>query len=160
LVAHQGVYFVHRECYNTNRNSPKYILKGVKNLADGVSTLGEWIKAKSDEEGLSLRQVATKVGVSHQTVAGLMNGKKALPKTIKKLAIAFGGDNHQRIALEDRLLVLAGYRTERPEEVLSEPMARLLDKLNDLDATELGMVEQFTVFIMTMQKRGDNRDRK
>ncbi|MBA7593743.1 hypothetical protein ES703_00675 [subsurface metagenome] len=129
-------------------------------MSDGVSTLGEWIQLKCAEDGLSLRQVATKVGVSHQTIAGLTNGKKALPQTIKKLAKAFGGDDHQRIALEDKLLCLAGYRTERPDEALSEPLARLLDKLNGLDADQLGMVEQFTVFIMTMETRGDNRDRK
>ena len=116
-------------------------------MVDEVSTLGEWLQAKCDQEGLSLRQVAIKVGVSHQTIAGLMNSRKALPQTIKKLAKAFGGDNHQTIALEDKLLVLAGYRTERPEEALSEPLARLLDKLNDFDVAQLGIVEQFTDFI-------------
>ena len=122
--------------------------------------LGEWVKAKRDEEGLSLRQVAIKVGVSHQTIAGLVTGKKALPQTIKKLAKAFGGDHHQGIALEDKLLSLAGYRTERPEEALSEPLARLLDKLNGLDADQLGMVEQFTAFLVNMESKGGNRDRK
>ncbi len=122
-------------------------------MGDGISNLGEWLQAKCDEEGLSLRQVATKVGVSHQTIAGLINSKKALPQTIKKLAQAFSGDSHQRAALEDKLLVLAGYRTERPEEALSEPLARLLDKLNDLDVDQLGMVEQFTAFIVTMERR-------
>jgi len=116
-------------------------------LGDGVSNLGEWLKAKCDEERLSLRQVAKKAGVSHQTIAGLMNGKKALPQTIKRLAKAFGNDHHQTIALEDKLLSLAGYRTERPEEALSEPLARLLDKLSDFDVAQLGIVEQFTDFI-------------
>lgn len=129
-------------------------------MGDEISSLGEWLQAKCEEEGLSLRQVATKVGVSHQTIAGLVNSRKALPQTIKKLAKAFGGDHHQMIALEDKLLILAGYRTERPEEELSEPLARLLDKLNGLDAAQLGMVEQFTAFIVTMEKRRDNRDRK
>jgi len=116
-------------------------------LGDGVSSLGEWLKAKCDEEGLSLRQVATKVGVSHQTIAGLMNNKKALPQTIKKLAKAFGGDHHQMTALEDKLLSLAGYRTERPEEALSEPLARLLDKLGQFNKSQLTIMEQFADFI-------------
>ena len=114
--------------------------------------LGEWLQAKCDQEGLSLRQVATKVGVSHQTIAGLMNGKKALPQTIKKLVKAFGGDHNQGIALEDRLLVLAGYRTERPEEALSEPLARILDKLNGLDVAQLGIVEEFADFIVKVDQ--------
>lgn len=84
-----------------------------------------------------------------------MNGKKAaLPQTIKKLAKAFGNNHHQMIALEDKLLSLAGYRTERPEEALSEPLARLLDKLNGLDVARLGIVEQFTDFIVRMEKQG------
>ncbi len=123
-------------------------------MGDEASRLGEWLKAKCDEEGLSLRQVAEKAGVSHQTIAGLINGKKALPQTIKKLAKAFGNNHHQMIALEDKLLSLAGYRTERPEEALSEPLARLLDKLNDLDVAQLGIVEQFADFILRMKKQG------
>lgn len=124
-------------------------------MGNEVSTLGEWLQAKCEEEGLSLRQMATKVGVSHQTIAGLVNSRKALPQTIKKLAKAFGGDHHQRIALEDKLLCLAGYRTERPEEALSEPLARLLDKLDGLDVAQLGIVEQFTDFIQKMRKQGE-----
>lgn len=123
-------------------------------MGDGASTLGEWLQAKCEEEGLSLRQMATKVGVSHQTIAGLINSKKALPQTIKKLAKAFGGDHHQRIALEDKLLSLAGYRTERLEEAFSEPLGRLLDKLNDLDVAQLEIVEQFADFILKMENRG------
>jgi len=121
-------------------------------VGDGVSSLGEWLKVKCDEERLSLRQMANKTGVSHQTIAGLIDGKKALPQTIKKLAKAFGGDHHQLIALEDKLLSLAGYRTERPEEALSEPLARLLDKLNGLEVDKLEIIEQFTDFILRIEK--------
>ena len=116
-------------------------------MVDEVSSLGEWLQAKCDQEGLSLRQVATRVGVSHQTIAGLINGKKALPQTIKKLATAFGDGHHQRIALEDKLLGLAGYRTERPEEELREPLARLLDKLGEFSKSQLMIMEQFADFI-------------
>ncbi len=116
-------------------------------MEEHSSGLGEWLKAKCDEEGLSLRQVATKVGVSHQTIAGLIDGKKALPQTIKKLAKAFGGDHHQRIALEDKLLCLAGYRTERPEEELSEPLARLSDKLGQFSEPQLMIMEHFADYI-------------
>jgi len=116
-------------------------------MGDGVSSLGEWLKDKCEEERLSLRQVANKTGLSHQTIAGLIEGKKALPQTIKKLAKAFGGDHHQGIALEDKLLCLAGYRTERPGEELGEPLARLLDKLGEFSHSQLIIMEQFADFI-------------
>ncbi|GAJ04463.1 unnamed protein product, partial [marine sediment metagenome] len=41
--------------------------------------LSQWLKEKCEKEHLSLRQVAIKTGVSHQTIAGLIDGKKALP---------------------------------------------------------------------------------
>ena len=112
------------------------------------NSLGGWIQGKCNEEGLSLRQMATKVGVSHQTIAGLMTGKKALPQTIKKLAKAFGNDHHhQTIALEDKLLVLAGYRTERPEEELNEARAKIMDIAQNFNEPELDMLYKFAVFL-------------
>ena len=50
-------------------------------------------------------------------------------------------------ALEDKLLCLAGYRTERVEEALSEPLARLLDKLGEFSHSQLEIMEQFADFI-------------
>ena len=113
-----------------------------------ADTLSQWLKERCQEEGLSLWQVAAKVGVSHQTISGLMNGKKALPQTIKKLAQAFGGDNHQMTALEDKLLVLAGYRTDRPEEALSEALAQLMDKVQKFDEPRLKMMGHFADFLI------------
>ncbi|GAJ08150.1 unnamed protein product [marine sediment metagenome] len=110
-------------------------------------SLGQWLKERCKREHLSLRQVAINVGVSHQTIAGLINGKKALPTTIKKLARAFGGNHNQMMALEDKLLVLAGYRTERPKEELSEPLARLSDKLGQFSEPQLMIMEHFADYI-------------
>ncbi|MBA7670188.1 hypothetical protein ES703_78333 [subsurface metagenome] len=110
-------------------------------------SLGQWLKERCKRERLSLRQVAIKVGVSHQTIAGLIDGKKALPTTIKKLAKAFGGKHKQMMALEDKLLSLAGYRTERPEEELSEPLARLSDKLGQFSEPQLMIMEHFADYI-------------
>ena len=150
--ANGGVYFAHRGCYNSNSHSTKCFWKEKINLEQEASSLGEWLQAKRDQEGLSLRQMATKVGVSHQTIVDLMDGGKALPTTLKKLIIAFGGNHHQKVALEDKLLFLAGYRTEPREGALSESLARLLDKLNELDVDELGIVEQFTDFVRRTEK--------
>ncbi|MBA7625159.1 hypothetical protein ES703_32584 [subsurface metagenome] len=113
-----------------------------------MQTLGQWLEERLRVEHLSLRQLATKVGVSHQTIASLIAGRQALPQTIKKLAIAFGGENHQRMALEDKLLVLAGYRTERPEEALSAPLARLMDKVQKFDEAQLEMMGHFADFLI------------
>ena len=121
-------------------------------MGNGASNLGEWLKAKCDGDRLSLRQVAKKAGLSHQTIAGLMDGKRALPQTIKRLAKAFSDDHHQTIALEDKLLCLAGYRTERPEEELSEPVARLLDKLGQFNQSQLMIMEQFADFISKTER--------
>ena len=120
------------------------------------SGLGEWLKAKCAEEGISLRQVATKVGVSHQTIAGVMNGKEALPQTIKKLARAFGGDHHQLIALEDKLLVLVGYRSERPGEAPSEAFGWLMDKVQKFDEPRLKIMGQFADFVSEIDGEGNN----
>ena len=126
-------------------------------MEEHSSGLGEWLKGRYDEEGLSLRQVANKTGVSHQTIAGLINGKKALPQTIKKLAEAFGGNGiNGRLALEDRLLVLAGYRTPRPREKLSEPLAKLMDKVQKFDEPRLKMMLSFADFLVEIDGRGRN----
>jgi len=115
--------------------------------------LGQWLKGKCEKEHLSLRQVATKVGVSHQTIAGLIDGKKALPTTIKKLAHGFGGDGKRRLALEDHLLVLAGYRTPRPREKLSEPLAQLIDKEKQLNEPQLKMMGHFADFLIEIEEK-------
>ena len=120
-------------------------------------SLGQWLKQRCKAERLSLRQVAIKVGVSHQTIAGLIDGKKALPTTIKKLAHGFGGNGiNERLALEDRLLVLAGYRTPRPRKKLSEPLAKLMDKVQKFDEPRLKMMLSFADFLVEIDGRGRN----
>ena len=118
----------------------------MENLEKGG--LGNWLKETCQRERLSLRQAATKTGLSHATIAQLMKGGSASPETIMKLATAFGGNGKQRWAMEDKLLVLAGYRTERPgREELSEPQARLLDKLDKLREPELKVLSHFADFV-------------
>jgi transcriptional regulator with XRE-family HTH domain len=118
----------------------------MENLDQGG--LGNWLKETCQRERLSLRQAATKTGLSHATIAQLMKRGSASPETIMKLATAFGGNGKQRWAMEDKLLVLAGYRTERPDrEELSEPQARLLDKLDKLREPELKVLSHFADFV-------------
>ena len=116
--------------------------------------LGKWLKQICQKEHLSLRQAAAKTGLSHATIREIMNGGSASPQSIRKLAKAFGGDGRARFALEDKLLVLAGYRTHRPEaEELTEPMARLLDKLNSFSEPQLKMVGRFADFLAEMDQQ-------
>jgi len=115
--------------------------------------IGEWLRERCQKEGLSLRQVAAKSGLCHTTIAQVINGSATpSPETIKKLAQAFGGNGRRRLALEDKLLVLAGYRTSRPRrEELSEPMARLLDKLDRLNEPQLKLMGRFADFLAEME---------
>ncbi len=116
--------------------------------------LGEWLKERCKAESLSLRQAAAKTGLSHATIGDIINGKGVSAQTIKKLANAFGGDGHQGLVLEDELLALSGHRTSRPEEAaLSEPLARLLDKLARFNEPELKLMEHFVDYISSMEKK-------
>ena len=114
--------------------------------------LGKWLEETCKQERLSLRQAASKTGLSHATIDDIIKGGGASAETIRKLAQAFGGDGREMLALEDKLLILSGYRSERPEgEDLSEPMARLLDRLSGFSEPQLKMVERFAEFLAEMR---------
>ncbi|MBA7700236.1 hypothetical protein ES703_108946 [subsurface metagenome] len=117
------------------------------------TNLAEWLKGKCQEEALSLRQAAIKTDLSHATIGDLLKGKCPSRETIKKLAHAFSGNGHYRLVLQDELLTLAGYRTQRPgEDGLSEPLAQLLDKVSAFGEPELRMISHFADYIV--QTRG------
>ena len=117
--------------------------------------LGQWLKGKCKREHLSLRQAAARSSLSHTTIADIIKGDRPFPKTIIKLAQAFGGDGpNQRFALEDHLLVLAGYRTPRPQEELSEPLAQLMDKVKKFNDPQLKMMTRFADFLIEIE--GEN----
>jgi len=95
-----------------------------------IRSLAQWLEERCRKEGLSLRKAGAKTDLSHSTIGDIIKGTSASPETIRKLAQGFGGEGaNQRLALEDRLLVLVGYRTKRPEgEELSEALTQLMDK--------------------------------
>ena len=114
------------------------------------SRLGEWLEEKCREEKLSLRQAAVKTGLSHATIGDLINGGRPSSETIKKLAAGFSGNGDQhRQSLEDTLLTLSGYRSEREGE-LSEPVARLMDRLVQFSEPQLKVMERFAEFVSEM----------
>ncbi len=117
------------------------------------SGLGQWLKETCQKEGLSLRQAAARTGLSHGTIEGIIKGVSPSPETIKRLARSFGGDGNEKLALEDSLLILAGYRTQRPDgQDLSQPLARLLDKVAHFDETKLKLMADFAEYLTHLEK--------
>jgi transcriptional regulator with XRE-family HTH domain len=116
-------------------------------------SLSQWLEERCQREHLTLRQAAAKTGLSHATIADIRKGNRPFPETIKKLAQAFGGDGpNQRFALEDYLLTLAGYRTPRPDEQeLSQPLARLIDRLREFSEPQLKIMACFADFLMEIE---------
>ncbi len=115
--------------------------------------LALWLEDRLRSGHLSLRQAAAKTGLSHATIADILNGQRPYPETVMKLARAFGGDGQQRLALEDHLLVLAGYRTERHEEELSESMAELMDRVRKFDEPQLKIMVRFADFLIEIESK-------
>lgn len=119
--------------------------------------LGQWLEKKCRAQHLSLRQAGIKTGVSHATIADIFKGTQPLPKTIQKLAIAFGEvGNNDRQELENQLFVLAGYRTPQPEEELSEPVTQLMNKVNKFSEPQIKMMTRFADFLMEVEKFKSN----
>lgn len=120
-----------------------------------METLSQWLEGRLRGEHLSLRQAGILTGLSHATIADIRNGSPPRPETIIKLARAFGGDGKQGLALEDRLLILAGYRTPRPEgEEPSVALAQLIDKVEKFSDRQLEMMTQFAEFLVEINERG------
>lgn len=109
----------------------------------------EWLRIKMESEGLSLRKAASLTELSHGTIADILKGVSPSAETVKKLAQGFvGGDGHERLALEDELLVLAGHRTGRPEaEDVSATMGRLLDAVSSFSEPQLNLMTEFAKFL-------------
>jgi len=111
--------------------------------------LSQWLQESCKDEHLSLRQAGAKTGLSGATIGDIIRGSRPLPETIRKLARAFGGNGaNARLALEDKLLTLAGCRTERLGEELSEVPAQLMDKVKQLNESQLKMMVHFADFLV------------
>ena len=124
-------------------------------MGESTADISQWLKERCKSKNLSIRGAATKTGLSHATIADIINGATLpSPETIKRLAQAFGEDGNEKLALEDSLLILAGYRTKRPNgQDISEPMARLMDKVADFDEDQLKLMAQFAEYLANMEKK-------
>ena len=121
-------------------------------------SLGQWLKDRCKAERLSMRQAAVKTGLSHATIADIIKGASPSPETIRKLAQAFGGSGNEKLALEDSLLILAGYRTPRSEgEEPSQLRGRLMDRLGQFSEPQIEMMMRFADFLAEMDSALQNR---
>lgn len=116
-------------------------------------SLGQWLYGVCNKEGLSLRQAGAKTGLSHSTIADIMKGVQVSAETIRKLATGFAENGqHERLALEDHLFILAGYRTPRPEgEEPRQTLGQLIDKLAQFDDRQLKLVRHFADYISNLE---------
>ncbi len=114
--------------------------------------LGEWLAGKCEKERFSLRQAASHTRLSHATIRDLIRGVRPTPGSIEKLAVAFGGNGEHKLVLQDKLLVLAGYRSERPDHPEpSEALARLLDQVRNFDEAKFKIMTRFADFLNGME---------
>lgn len=117
------------------------------------TTTSQWLEERCRAERLSNRQAGIKAGLSYTAIANIRKGDRPSPGTVIKLAQAFGGSgSNQRLALEDYLLVLAGYRTPRPHEEFSEPLAQLMDRVEKFSVPQLEMMVSFAEFLVEIGK--------
>ena len=143
--------FIQRVCFNLNQpEEALFLTEGspaqcLGPLGCAAGELGHWLEERCKLEHLSLRQAAARTGLSHATIRDIIGGDHPSAETIMKLARGFGGDSsNEMLALEDQLLVLAGYRTPRPEgKELSVPLAKLMDKSKQFSEPQLEMMVRF-----------------
>ncbi len=117
--------------------------------------LGEWLRLICKERRLSLRQAEKIIGISHSTVNFIMRGHPVNLRTVQKLAKAFGDGECHRRALEDKLMVMAGFR-QRPIEV-SEAVGRLLDGIGDFSDDEFKILAEFADYLKEIRSSFSGR---
>lgn len=121
-------------------------------MTQEATDLATWLTETCEKERLSLREAAAKTGLSHGTIRDLKNGVCPSTGSIKKLAEGFSEDIHERLSLEDHLLILAGHRTPRPGQELSRHLARLIDRLSYFDEAQLQMMVRFAEYLTGTDK--------
>jgi len=121
---------------------------------DGI---GQWLKGECQRRRLSLREAGELTGLSHSTIQTIIKSGHASAETVRKLANAFGGDGNEGLSLEDYLMVLTGYRTKREEGELSQPVARLLDKLGQFSEPQLKLMEHFADYLASLDGHNEGR---
>ena len=129
-------------------------LKGDFMLKGGIS---QWLDRECQRKRLSLREAGELTGLSHSTIQAIIKGGNASAETVRRLAHAFSGNGNKGLNLEDYLMVLAGHRTKREEGGLSQPVARLVDKLSQFSEPQLKLVEHFAEYLASLEVDNEGR---
>ena len=141
--------FIERACYTLGLPEEELFLPSDPvGIEQGI--VGQWLRERCKNEHLTARQAAARTGLSHATISDIIKGSRPLPETIRKLAQGFSGNGHQRLALEDYLLSLAGYRTPLQGEKLSEPLAQLMGKVRGFSEPQIKMMGHLADFLAEM----------
>jgi len=113
--------------------------------------LGKWLRKACKGKNLSLREAGKMIGISHSTIALILHDRPVHPLTIRKLAKTFGNGLYHRRALEDKLLTLAGYRSNPAPEV-NETIGRLIDSVRDFSPEEMKMLTRFADYMVEIRE--------
>ena len=119
-----------------------------------METIQQWLKERCERERLSSRDAGIKCGLSHVTIAEILNGQGVRADTIKKLVQGFATSEAEKLALEDKLLILAGFRSERSESVLTEAQATLIETVKLASKAEVEVILSFVDFLKAIEKTG------
>ena len=111
--------------------------------------LGKWLEKTCKDRRLSLRQAEKLIGISHSTVNFIIRGHPVQFRTVQKLAKAFSDGDCHRKALEDKLMVMAGYR-HKPIEV-SVAVGQLLDSVEGFSDDEFKILARFADYIVEIR---------
>ncbi|MBA7528823.1 hypothetical protein ES705_21013 [subsurface metagenome] len=113
--------------------------------------LGKWLRKACKGKNLSLREAGKMIGISHTTIALILQDKPVHPLTIRKMAKTFSNGQYHRRALEDELLTLAGYRSNSPPKI-NETIGRLIDSVRDFSPEELKMLTRFADYLVEIRE--------
>lgn len=150
-----GRVFIDRCCYKLGESEGALFLPDDPPddpPVDIENSVGQWLRERCQKECLTSRQAAAKTGLSHATIRDVINGTRPDPQTIVKFALGFANGTTERLALEDHLLVLAGYRTPRSDEEFNEPLAQLIDVVKRFNQPRLEMMRHFANFLVEIEE--------
>lgn len=114
-----------------------------------MTTLAQLLSTRRKEDGVSLREAAQRIGISHGYLNKLENGvdsrtgtkNNPTPETLQMIAAAYNWDYQY-------LLKICGYIDETASNNTLRPCIRkLIETCNPLSDTDIGYITKFAKFI-------------
>ena len=125
-----------------------------------MTTLAQLLSTRRKEDGVSLREAAQNIGISHGYLDKLEKGidsrtgtrNNPTPETLQMIATAYNWDYQY-------LLKICGYITDTNSTDSLRPSIReLVETCNSLSDTDVGYITKFAKFIGTeKQKKFDSK---